>query len=278
MISELPIILSVLPLKSLYLHEAHDQLRTASLLEYFHKQGILRNPPIVMAIPRSKDRYIVLDGANRVTAMQEMAIPYTVVQIIDNDKTNVELTTWNHILKGISQKELIAYIKNNFDHQLLHHNKRNKKNNITSQTPVVRFIFPNEPCCLINLRGTLNDKVSSIYRVVNHYKETAAYDRTRQNSLSLLDGQQEKMTALVCFPTFDIQSVLLMVENNCLLPAGITRFMVRPRALHVNYPFSVLSDKADLSTQQDKLDAWINNCARNRSIRYYAESTVLFDE
>ncbi len=73
---------AILPLNDLILHEDHDRQRTLPLVAKLRAQGILRNPPIVMPLEDGSGRYMVLDGANRVTSLQEMEFPHIVAQVV----------------------------------------------------------------------------------------------------------------------------------------------------------------------------------------------------
>ncbi len=71
-IGELPE-LHIVGLDDIVLHEDPDMERVARLVDRFSADGILKNPPVV---GRSKGhRRIVLDGANRVTALRKLGYP-----------------------------------------------------------------------------------------------------------------------------------------------------------------------------------------------------------
>ena len=110
MIQNLPT-LRILPLESLILHEDHDNQRTLPLVEKLRAQGIIRNPPIVMPLVDGSDRFMVLDGANRVTSLQEMEFPHIVAQVVEVSNPNVNLQTWNHVIWGISTKALMSALR-----------------------------------------------------------------------------------------------------------------------------------------------------------------------
>ena len=100
--------LDILPIESVILHEDHDMQRSMPLIEKLRAAGILRNPPIVMPLTDGTNRYMVLDGANRVTSLQEMEFPHIVAQVVKADDPNVNLQTWNHVVWGMSPKSLMT--------------------------------------------------------------------------------------------------------------------------------------------------------------------------
>ena len=67
-IGELPR-LEIVPVSNLVMHEHHDEQRTPPLVGKLLTSGILRNPPLVTILDRQESRFMVLDGANRITAL-----------------------------------------------------------------------------------------------------------------------------------------------------------------------------------------------------------------
>jgi hypothetical protein len=63
-----------------------------------------------------------------------------------------------------------------------------------------------------------------------------------------------------------------------MLPSGITRFSVAPRALHVNYPLEELKADKPLEEKNEVLRRWLLDRIAHKGVRYYSEPTVLFDE
>ena len=70
-IGELPE-LHIVGLDDVVLHEDPDMERVARLVDRFSADGILKNPPVVGR--RKGHRRIVLDGANRITALRKLGV------------------------------------------------------------------------------------------------------------------------------------------------------------------------------------------------------------
>ena len=86
--------LRIVPVESLIPHERHDPQRLEPLVRRFREQAVLRNPPVVARLPNSgpgKERWIVLDGANRSTAALEAGLPHMVVQVVPYEDPMVHL-------------------------------------------------------------------------------------------------------------------------------------------------------------------------------------------
>ena len=77
--------LAFLPVHNLLIHERHDNQRTRPLVLRIRASGVWRNPPIVTPLQDGSPRYMVLDGANRITALRQMDFPHALVQIVEPD-------------------------------------------------------------------------------------------------------------------------------------------------------------------------------------------------
>ena len=269
--------LRVLPLGSLILHEDHDNQRTLPLVEKLRAQGIIRNPPIVMPLNDGTDRYMVLDGANRVTSLQEMEFPHIVAQVVDTDNKYVNLQTWNHVVWGMSIKTLSAAIHKIKNIKLVKINTQKSLEAPKYKPMQVRFgdgrffILREEP-------SDLAKHIKTLHKIVDTYKTRASLDRTSQTLVDSFKSVYPDLTALFIFPSFKIKTVLKLAGQGIVLPTGITRFTVSPRALHLNYPLHELSSAKPLEYKQEYLDHWIEQRVKKKGVRLYSEATFLFDE
>lgn len=268
--------LKILPLEQLILHEDHDMQRTLPLVEKLRAQGILRNPPVVMPLTDGSERYMVLDGANRVTSLRVMECPHIVAQVVLPDDKNVTLQTWNHIVWGMSSSELIQAIQKV---KIITLQKLDpQKSSDPPETTPVQIRLPDGSLYLANPPVELIDKVGALHGIVDCYKDIALLDRTSQTLPESFRAAYSDMTALVIFPRFDIPSVLYLAGENCMLPTGITRFTISPRALHLNYPLHELSSGKPIEYKEAYLQHWLLERIKNKNVRYYVEATFLFDE
>ena len=106
--------LRILPVELLVEHEYSYAQRTTPLAKRLEAEGLLKNPPI--ATPLGDDpsasgqasRYIVLDGANRVTALGSLKYPHCLVQIVRYEPPQVTLSTWHHLVTDIDLETFSA--------------------------------------------------------------------------------------------------------------------------------------------------------------------------
>jgi len=275
MIPNLPT-LRILPLDKLILHEDHDMQRTLPLVEKLRAQGILRNPPIVMPLMDGSARYMVLDGANRFTSLREMEFPHIVAQVVETNDPHVTLQTWHHVVWGLRPKHLLEYLRSLTDINL-------KKINIQKSfdppdTAPVQIRLPDGSVYMAYTPSGLAEQIKSLHSLVNCYKDNASFDRTSQTLIENFKLIYPDLTALFIFPRFDIASVLILAGQGLMLPTGITRFTVSPRALHLNYPLHELSSGKPVAYKEAYLQRWIEERLKRKGVRHYAEPTFLYDE
>jgi hypothetical protein len=269
--------LRILPIDSLILHEDHDLQRTLPLVEKLRAQGVLRNPPIVMPLNDGTDRYMVLDGANRVTSLRALEFPHIVAQVVAANDPHVNLQTWNHVVWGMSPKALTAALRKVKGIELVKVDTR-KSLDAPKYMPM-QIRLPNDAFYLVKeAPSDLATHIQTMHNVVNCYNTRASLDRTSQTLIDTFKHIYPDLTALIIFPHFKIKTVLKLASQNIMLPTGITRFTVSPRALHLNYPLHELSSGKPIEYKQEYLNQWIEERVKKKGVRLYSEATFLFDE
>jgi len=272
--------MQIVPLDKCVVHELHDDQRTSPLIEKLNESGILKNPPILTPFLDNSGRFMVLDGANRTTALLKMGYPHVVAQVIEADSPGLEMQTWNHVIWGMSTEKFVHdifsipnldvyYIEDQEDalRQLWNH-----KILIYIQTPDLKVLV-----------GTADNqdvlgRLEILHNVMDTYKNEALLDRTRVRNIGSLLDLYENLTALLVYPLFKVEEVLQLCGDGHLFPAGVTRFIVAPRALRINYPLNELSADKPVEEKNAALKSWIQEKVANKGLRFYSEPTVLFDE
>ena len=269
--------LRILPIESLILHEDHDMQRTLPLVEKLRAQGILRNPPIVMPLTDGSGRYMVLDGANRVTSLSEMEFPHIVAQVVASDYQHVNLQTWNHVIWGMSTKTLMASLRKVKGIKLIKVDAH--KSFDAPKYPPLQIRLPDGSFYVFDeAPSDLPTHINTLHEIVDAYKTRASLDRTSQTLIDTFKKVYSDLTALVIFPRFKIKTVLKLAAQDIVLPTGITRFTVSPRALHLNYPLHELSSGKPIAYKEEYLNHWIQQRVKKKGVRLYSEATFLFDE
>ena len=271
--------LEIVQLDALLVHEWHDDQRTPPLVERIANSGVFRNPPIVTPTLDRTQRYVVLDGANRTAALTRMGFPHVLVQIVQPGDPGLRLRTWNHILLNLPTGHLIARLKaapnldivSSEDEQIDLPSQR-EAGVALIQTPDEKVFALSTP--VISLEG----RITALNYLVNAYKSIARMDRTSLNEVKQLLHLYPGLCALVIFPKFNITELIQLAQVGCLLPTGITRTTITPRALYVNLPLDYLSNSAPLDEKNVALEALLQKRMAQGKIVYQAEATVMFDE
>ena len=94
--SELRPELRLVPTERVRFHEHAERRRTVRLMERIRADAQLRNPPIVADL--ANGHYLLLDGANRVSAFLELGYSHIPVQVVDYGDAAVQLKGWHHLL------------------------------------------------------------------------------------------------------------------------------------------------------------------------------------
>ena len=276
MIANLPT-LRILPLESLVLHEDHDYQRALPLVEKLRAAGVLRNPPIVMPLTDESNRYMVLDGANRVTSLREIEFPHIVAQVVEPGNPNVNLQTWNHVTWGMKTRTFVSRLRKIKELGL-------EKVNIRKSLDAPKYVpvqvrLPDGGFYILRERPSdLPTHINTLHKIVNVYKTSASLDRTSQTLIDTFKHVYPDITALIIFPHFKIKTVLKLAAQQIMLPTGITRFTVSPRALHLNYPLHELSSAKPMAYKEEYLQQWVEERVKKKGVRLYSEATFLFDE
>jgi len=276
MLEKMPV-LRFLPVESLVVHEWHDEQRTPPLVARIQAMGVWRNPPIVTPLDDGSGRHMVLDGANRTTALRLMGYPHALVQVVHPDDPGLKLFNWNHVVWGLDPAEFLSAIRAIPELELesgeTHHPDLWGDCGLAMVQVRRGDLF-----AVCTDEKQLVARVRLLNALVDSYKDRAHLDRTSDWSVVRLIGTYADLSGLVIFPRFDIQHVLSLVRAGCLLPTGITRFTISPRALHINYPLDALAEDSPIEEKNAALQGWLQERITKKGVRYYAEATYLFDE
>ena len=80
-------------------------------MERIVESGLWRNPPIVTPLQDGSQRFMVMDGANRIAALRKLEYPHAVVQVVHPDDQGLKLLNWNHVILGFDPSQLVTTIE-----------------------------------------------------------------------------------------------------------------------------------------------------------------------
>ena len=272
--------LRFVPTESILPHEQHDDHRLEPLVRKLREELVLKNPPVVTTLARGSGmRYVVLDGANRATAARAAGFPHMIVQVVPYDDRHVRLTTWNHALSRYPHGEMQSALDGIAGLQCTPTDSLHARAVLARREALAWVEFEDEAVLTLDGGADLHERNALLNRVVDGYREHGRFYRVEGDSLEQARARHADATALVVFPHFEPAEILDLAKAGDRLPAGITRHLVRWRALRLNVPIEKLADTEH--SIEDK-NAWLQNWVREkvamRQVRWYEEPTVLFDE
>jgi L-serine kinase (ATP) / ParB family transcriptional regulator, heme-responsive regulator len=273
--------LRFVPTDALIPHEQHDPTRLAPLVAGLRQEAVLKNPPIVAPLldAAATAQYMVLDGANRSTAAREAGFPHIVVQQVVYETPHVILSTWHHALAGLTGPvfeeacHTIPGLEVRSD-SVLHARA------LLARREILAYAH-HEGGAVTTCRGgtSLEDRNRLLNLLVDTYRLRSRFYRTSTESFEVAKERHPDVTTLVVFPHFEPVEVMELAGSGARLPAGITRHLIRWRALRINVPIERMADGSQSVEEKNRwLSGWLEERWARRQVRFYEESTVLFDE
>jgi len=274
-IPELPE-LQIIDTKFMRPHEDIEEGRSQRLIRALQTQGFLKNPPAVLRIDGETEQYVVLDGANRTMAFRKMGFPHMLVQIANE---GVEVKSWNHILSEGKLQPLLEKVRSISGVELTESDEFRAAAALARGESVAYMVLPDGKTWQLGTDGeNTPEKLSCLTEFVRMFHGNFRRERTTTSNLDGLTSLYPDMNCLVVFPQFSVSDVVGVVSSGQLFPGGLTRFLISPRALRVNFPLAMLADRSPVEEKRLALKEWIRQRVEHRSVRYYAESTFVFDE
>jgi hypothetical protein len=273
--------LRIVPTALLVPHEQEDESRVSRLSGRLRAAGVLKNPPIVTEVASTERGpcLVVLDGANRVSAARAAGLPHFLVQVVRYDDPGVDLTTWHHALSGFPYDRLERELQRVPGLTLRHEGESHARALLARREAIALVLSgPDDALTLLGDHG-LYERNALLNAVVDLYRDRVPFHRATRDSLTEARARFPDVTALVVFPKFHPDEIIEIATSGARLPAGITRHVIPWRALRVNIPLDMLADPAKSIEEKNRwLRAWIEERIAQKHVRFYAESTILFDE
>jgi hypothetical protein len=270
--------LRIVPIELLVEHEYNDAQRTTPLARRLEEEGLLKNPPIVAPLD-DDPRYVVLDGANRTTALSTLGYKFCLVQVVKYEDPPVTLSTWHHVITGIALDDYLGAIHaidglEMAPIDLLHARAGLARRELLAYTICADgrvFAAQAHTHDLHDLNALLN-------AMVDTYKERGRLYRAATDHLHEAHKLYPDLTGLVIFPRYEASEVIALARDGELLPTGLTRHLIQGRALRANYPLSELRAPNSLEDKNERLRDWLKNKLASKEMRFYGEATFLLDE
>ena len=269
--------LRMLPTDKLIPHEDCDPRRVERLSQRLQEEGVLKNPPIVAAIPDS-DAYVVLDGANRAQAFFKLGIPHIIAQFVSYTDSGVELDTWYHVVAGMEIADFEDALTQITGLHLLACSLEQAREALINHQAAAYIVSAQGVRMVSNTSNSLRHDPRLLNNLVSIYKGKANIYRASNDIWEKQQPYYPDITALVIFPRLAPADIIGAAQSGEKIPTGITRHIIPHRALNINIPLDVM--QADWS--QERKDTWLQEWLMERmaanAIRFYSESTFSFNE
>ncbi|SYZ72307.1 conserved hypothetical protein [Candidatus Zixiibacteriota bacterium] len=284
-IGELPD-LRVLHVDSLMFHEDPDEGRLLNLVNRLGAEGILKNPPIVAVADHGR-RFIILDGANRVTALKKLKYENIPVQVVHPDDPGLEIRCWHHAVEKLGPDYFLHHISGMTEIRLQKTEPAQAARNSDDSecNPehardgyLCQFLFENGETYAAYNGGDLLDQLSHLKKLTDLYLDTGNSDRVSYANFEHLKINYPEFRTLITFRRFCIDEVEKIVLAGRKLPAGITRVLLPKRALGLNIRLEFLKSDLTLDEKNRWLTEMIHKMVLAKAIRFYQEPTFRFDE
>lgn len=269
--------LFVVPVEQVITHERYNGERVEKLMARIAQEDTLINPPVVVAYG---GRYVVLDGATRVTAFRRLGYRDIIVQVVDLQAHRVRLDTWQHTLHGGTPHQLLEMLAAIEGLRVT----AVPPQKLLGRTPVNPFfaylLAPGDQGYWLEAQPVHPDEdwLMVFNRVVDRCGEWGRIERTLSTDMDALAAHYPDLAGHFVFHGFEAEEVLALAVSGRTVPAGITRFVIPGRILRLNAPLErLLADES-----ADAKRAWLNDLVAakiaNRQMRYYEEPVILLDE
>ena len=270
-------VLRVVETARLALHEEPDFARVTRMTEALRRDGVLRNPPVV-APYGAEERLLVLDGANRVTALRQLGAPHIVAQVVNYSSPAVALSTWRHYVIEDGEPPVRDRINDRGAFRAAPVGDAVQAEEQLREGAALAAVVDARGAVLVAPGGDPVGDVAMLRDLVALYRGAAHIYRVDGGTVETLNAEYGAGT-LIVFPPYGKDDILRMAACGERLPAGITRHLIPARVLHLNAPLALLLEgREDAAGKQRQLDAAVAQRWQHHRVRYYAEPTYLFDE
>ena len=277
MISSKPFpILRIVALEHIRFHEAPETDRAARLVERLAEDRHILNPPIVAPLKNAAG-YLLIDGANRISAMRLLGYNCVPVQIIDYDDAMLRLGSWHHAVMRLPWREWLEQLRA-LDLALETVSVAEAEGALTSRDACAALLAAEEQAAIIPASKNLRADVNAITRLIDTYKKNYPFERVDQTNFLELKNFYPDLAALALFAPFEKNEVMQLVTENLKLPTGLTRHSIPGRVLRMNIQLDVLRSDLSLADKNDWLDAFVRMRQQERHIRFYPEPVFIFDD
>jgi hypothetical protein len=261
-------------------HERPERSRTLRLVERLREERTLRNPPIVARLDPL--HHVLLDGANRVSALAELGYSHVPVQVIDYARPEVQLKGWHHLLLEGAKLDLRARYESLAGANL----ERTALEDVAGLLALrqVFAVLVDETGAAWALRPgrarvELREWMALIEGVVAAYEGKTRLERIKLADYAELPEVFRTVEhQLVLYPTITKAELLDLVSEGLRIPTGLTRHLIPGRALGLHLPLDFLREAWSDERKAEHFHAVVDELEMRGRIRFYEESVFVMNE
>lgn len=269
-------ILRIVPLEQIRFHEAPETDRAARLVERLAEDRHILNPPIVAPLQQAEG-YLLIDGANRISAMRLLGYSCVPVQIINYDDPTLRLGSWHHAVMRLLWREWIEQL-HSLDLMVEAVSVAEAEGALASREACAALLAADDKAAIIPASKNLRADVHAITHLIDTYKKSYPFERVDQTNFLELKSFYPDLAALVLFAPFEKNEVMQLVTDHLKLPTGLTRHSIPGRVLRMNIQLDVLRSDLSLADKNEWLEAFVRLRQQERHIRFYPEPVFIFDD
>ena len=267
--------LKLLRASDILIHEESEDSRSDKLVERFEREFVLYNPLIV---GKYKNRYILVDGANRYEALRQIGCKLILAQLVKYDSPKVKLKSWYHFVNGLGFEELFGFFeKNSIAYKKCRYDKLSSKieNNLNS----LGIVSKSGEAVHVKLSKDFEKMLTELCMLNKFYESKYNYTRIDSDTnLGDLDSLSPENGLLFIYPTFSKKDIIKISGIEQKLPAGISRHLIPNRVLHIKYNIDFLRIDGEIDKRNKELQEFIDNKIGIKKVRLYREPILVFDE
>lgn len=269
--------LRVVRLGDVLLHEQIEQKRVEQLVQRLEEDQSLKNPPIVTEF---SNKYILLDGATRVTALKQIGCRDVVAQVVDYEAPGIALESWNHLLLDAPVEELFRSLRHLPGLSVEPTTAESVDATLDRREAIGALWLSGKQVYALRAAddSKLEQQAYLLNQVVAAYEGRGEVYRVSHTDVEQLRAEYGRLSALIVFPRYRPDEIQRLALNGAKLPMGVTRHIIPSRALRINIPLPVLRREESLEQKNAWLDEWMKAKIRERHVRFYQEPVFLFDE
>lgn len=276
-------VLELVPSERIRFHEKLERRRTRKLVERLRAEARLRNPPIVASIPGGD--YLLLDGANRASALAELGYSHVPVQVVDYGSPDVHLKGWHHLLmdtagalelratygrfpgisiRRVDQAALLTLLE-----------LRGVFAVLVEEGNACWGLFPDGSDQLIPIER----RIEALNDIVDAYEGQSQIERIKLADYSQLPQViDEARHELILFPVLHKEELVSLAARDILIPTGLTRHLVPGRTLGLNIELAFLNELATHEQKVEHFHSYLDRLEVEGRIRFYEEAVFIMNE